>query len=189
MRARMKVELDAASLRKLAGPKALLPAYFRELVRLQFAEAGITFLAETMSGEMTFATPVVLPGGGKGVPPRVEIVEVEAPSAVRVRAAESLLGLAIPRQSGLVNADDGQLTGVMLIPALDPESLHGDEHGREVIEEEIGIEESRREDRDEAPPLLEAVISPKVVADVLARRRARSLTGNGDSPGGAHHRS
>jgi hypothetical protein len=185
VRARNEAELRVASLRKLVGNAAQLPAYFRELVREQFAEAGITFLAETMSGEQTFATPVVLPGGGKDHPPRVEIVEVEAPSAVRVRAAESLLGIAIPHQSGLVGANDGQLTGVMLIPALDPESTPGDEHGRKVIEEEVGFEESRREDRDEAPGPLEEVIDAQVVADVLARRRARSVAGNGHSPRGA----
>ena len=118
MRARSVAELETAGLRKLVGNPAQLPSYFRELVREQFAEVGITFLADTMTGDLTFAIPVALPGGGKDHPPRVEIVEVEAPSAVRVRAAESLLAIAIPHQSGLVGANDGQLTGVMLLPAL-----------------------------------------------------------------------
>ena len=187
MRARTQEELASPErIARLAGNPSRMPKYFRELVRQQFAEENIQFLHDTAMGDQKFETPVVLPGGGKGVPPRVEVVEVEAPSAVRVKAAEAILGIAIPRQSGLVDGDDKGITGIMLLPPLDAAHGEGDDHGgKEIIEEEVsGIEDSRKEDRDEAPPPIERVVRPEIVKHILAARRARSGATNGDSPGG-----
>lgn len=159
-----------------------MPKYFRELVRKQFAEENIHFLHDTAMGDQKFETPIVVPGGGKGVPPRVEVVEVEAPSFVRVKAAEAILAIAIPRQSGLVDGEDKGITGIMLIPPLDAAHGDGDHGGKEVIEEEVGgIEDSRKEDRDEGPPPIEQVVRPEIVKHILAKRRAGSGSTNGDS--------
>jgi hypothetical protein len=186
LRARTQEELNSPErIARLSGHPAQLPKYFRELVRRQFAEEHINFLHDTAMGDQTFQTPVAVPGA-KDHPPHVEVVEVEAPSVVRVRAAELILAIAIPRQSGLVDGDDRAVTGVVLLPALEAESTN-EEHGREVIEEEVGLDESRTEDRDEAPPPVEQVIDPKVVANVLARRRARGGAANGDKALGAHN--
>lgn len=181
MRARTQEELRSPErLARLNKSPAQLPKYFRELVRRQFAEENIQFLHDTAMGEITFATPVAV-AGSKDNPPHVEVVEVEAASFVRVKAAEALLSIAIPRQAGLVDGDDKTVTGVVLMPALDPESTT-EEHGREVIEEEVGFDDARREDRDEAPPEViraERTIDPRIAADVLAKRRARRNATNG----------
>ena len=100
-----------------------------------------------------------------------------------VRAAEALLGIAVPRQSGLVDDEGNTQLGVVLLPPLG--GSNGDRsHG--VVEEEIGLEvEAKSEDRDEAPGPIEAVVPAALAKHVLANRLARRIAGNGH-PKGSH---
>ena len=185
MRARTREQLAADErFKTFAANPAQMPRYFRELVRRQFAEEHLIFLHDTAMGDQKFETPVVVPGGGKDHPPRVEIVEVEAPSAIRVKAAEAMLNIAIPRQAGLVDDDGNSQVGVVLMPPLAADgALTGDdEHGEkkhEVVEEEVGLSTEQSEDRDMAPEPLEEVVPPALLQRVLAKRRARGAVTNG----------
>lgn len=186
MRARTREDLAADErFASFAANPAQMPKYFRELVRKQFAEENIIFLHDTAMGEQKFETPVAL-AGSKDNPPRVEIVEVEAPSMVRVRAAESILAIAIPKQAGLVDDEGNSQVGVVLLPPLDADGSTGDgEHGegkREVVEEEVGLHTEQAEDRDRAPEPLEATVRPELIKHVLAKRRARRAGNNGNTP-------
>jgi hypothetical protein len=171
---------------RVAKLPGVMPRYLREFIRKQFAESAIEFLVDTMTGEQTFpmAIAVNVKGGGQ----TVEIVEVGAPAIVRKQAAVDLLNIAIPRQAGLVDDEGNSQTGVVLLPPLDGEGTHGEDHGgREIIEEEVGLEgaAASKEDRDEAPGPIEEVVRPELVKHVLAQRRARGVAGNGHSPRGA----
>lgn len=157
-----------------------MPKYLRALVREQLAEPAIQFLRDTMTGDQTFTAVVVK--GVKGGGQMHEVVEVEAPGAIRVRAAELLLNIAIPRQAGLVDDEGNSQSGVVLLPPLDEEvSPHGGSSNgsKEVVEEVGNFAEDRKEDRDLAPPVLEETVNPLLVQHVLARRRAGRTNGNG----------
>lgn len=186
MRPRTDEELNSQERRdRVAKLPGVMPRYLREFIRKQFAESAIEFLVDTMTGEQTFpmAIAVNVKGGGQ----TVEIVEVGAPAIVRKQAAVDLLNIAIPRQAGLVDDEGNSQTGVVLLPSLDAEGTHGEDHGgtKEVIEEEVGLDDERKEDRDEAPGPLEETVRPEIVQHVLAQRRARGVAGNGHSPRGA----
>lgn len=187
MRARRREEIEA-TVGTFAEHPTNMPKYFRELVRKQFAASAIDFLADTMDGEQKFTTVVItnVKGGGQVS----SIVEIEAPGAIRVRAAELLLNVAIPRQAGLVDDEGNSQAGVVLMPPLDEaEATHERrDHGGEqtVIEEEVSaFGTENNEDRDVAPGKLEEVIPPAFVQHILAKRRARSAAGNGDQTHGA----
>lgn len=181
MRARTAEELRSPErIARLIQSPGAVPKYFRKLVREQFAEAAIEFLHDTMTGEQQFTAVVVK--GVKGGGQVHEVVEVEAPGAIRVRAAEALLGIAIPRQAGLVDDEGNSQSGVVLLPPLDEEvTPHGGSSNgsKEVIEEVGNFSEDRKEDRDLAPPVHEETINPLLVQHVLARRRAGRTNGNG----------
>lgn len=183
MRARTREQLaEDERFKTFAANPAQMPKYFRELVRKQFAEEHLIFLHDTAMGDMKFETPVVVPGM-KDHPPHVEIVEVEAPSAVRVRAAESMLAIAIPKQSGFADDEGNTQSGVVLLPPLDADGTTGEtEHGekkREVIEEDVGFTSEQSEDRDIAPEPIEPVVPRALVQHVLAKRRSRGAVTNG----------
>lgn len=150
--------------------KDLTPRYFRELVRLQWADSNLKRLHEIAQGETKFATPVVLPGS-KDSPARVEWHDLEAPAMVQVIAAKALVEVAIPKQMGLVDGDD-KGTGVIWMPAF--EGAEAEDVEYEVVEEDMGLDTSRAEDRDVAPPQLEATVRPEYVQHVLAERKRKN---------------
>lgn len=161
---------DASRVLPSTAGKDFTPKYFRELVRLQYADSNLKRLHEIAQGETKFPRPVVIPGGGKGSPPRVEWHEVEADAMVQVLAAKALIEVAIPKQMGLVDGDD-KGTGVIWMPALERADTEDAEF--EVVEEEIGPDNAAlSEDRDVAPPALASgSVPPDYVRAVLAKRR------------------
>lgn len=166
-------------------PSHHLPKYFREFVRQQYAGSAIRFVHDTMTGEQMFTAVIIK--GVKGGGQVHDVVEIEAPGAVRLKAAEVLINIAIPRQSGLVDDDGKAQTGVVLLPPLDAEDSHGDaDGGKEIIEEEIGLGQEQREDRDEAAGPLEEVIPAALVQHVLAKRPHRGAEQNGRKAQRAH---
>lgn len=154
------------------------PRILREFVREQYAQSDLKRLHDIGNGEVTFSVPVAIPPG-KGEPGRVEMVDCEAPAMVQVVALKTLVDVAIPKQMGLVDADD-KGTGVVILPALDrPEAEDAD---YEIVSEEVGPENADLlEDRDRAPAPREETVSPALVQHVIAARK------NGKHPKRTRH--
>lgn len=147
------------------------PRFLREFVRKQYANSSLARLYEIAQGEATFLIPVAVPGM-KDCPPRVEMVEAEAPAMVQTIAAKALIEVAIPKQMGLVDGED-KGTGVIFMPAMETQAAEDADY--EVMEEEIGPEsDARLEDRDVAPGPIEETVNPALVRRIVSKRNGKN---------------
>jgi len=170
MRARKPGQLSAAALQaeRLNNP-AQMPSYFRKLVREQMAAPALERLRQTAMGELVFKRPM-------RVNKRVEIIECPAGEVTQRQALVDLLNIALPRQAGFVDDEGNSQTGVVILPPLDDENS-AIASGRYDVVEEVSTEllEAHRADRDEVSQQREETVCPKLVAEILAKRR----NGNG----------
>ena len=186
MRQRSEAELNdpMRQVMKAAGVLgSRAPSYLRHHAAVEYGVEAIDFLAAVMRGEAKFDTVVItnVKGGGQNF----TTVQMAAPGAVAVKAAEVLLRTAIP--GGHANEGDGDDTpGAIALPQLglmaaQARMLSGGEITMEphpdgltyVIEEETISAEARAE---KPPEAVEETVNPEYVAHVLKRTRQ-----NGDS--------
>ncbi len=99
------VERLADPARALRAAKVhTLPRFFRRYIREQYGEDMIEFLVKTVKGEQKFDVPTL-----------AGIVQMAAPSSVRVAAAKAVLDIGLPKVD-LVD-DDGDMEGAVVLPA------------------------------------------------------------------------
>lgn len=178
---RSRSELDsperAAMLaRKTLNPH-LLPRFFRDLIREQYALDTVQWINRVRTGEETMTTVVTDTKKTKNADgsESVELVEfrvdVPYPPAVRMAAAETLIGIAIPKQTNITDPDGETVVGVVALPAVDSEVVEDAEY--EIVEEDML--EAQERAGDMAPPPVGDVetVDPRVVRAVRKRRAAK----------------
>lgn len=117
----------SAAVPSIAGVYVTHPAKLvREWVRSVLVPPAIKRLYDTGMGIEKFDTPTALGN----------IVRVEAPPAVQVKALATLVAIGVPTQLGLIDGSGGELPGVIALGPLDMDAARQDAHGDRYVSAE-----------------------------------------------------